>query len=112
MKYKVEKVDGSFVVVNEKGEVSSEKFADRPKALQFAADLMNAQKVAPPERAFPNKAVGMFLGNDGCWMVCTIPFDPASKEVGSDWRVERAGTNRIEGEDKFKTTAAKEVLRP
>ena len=141
MKYKLERLDvnnsTSWVVKNaDTNEVVSERFENKTQALTIMADFINGKRLVSDttiqqpkmdvveSEVFPEKlviverpptelthtAVGMFLDNDGCWKVATFGFNPMTGEVG-EMATERAGLNRLEGEDKFRVTAALKVLK-
>lgn len=124
--FRVEKLetDNAYVVKNSNNEVVSMKFKNKSQALSKAVEL-NAEAPAtkpvepiakPVEVAeeiparFVGRAVGMFLDNEGVWTVASIPFDPTTRETHGNWKLEKAGANKLEGHATFKVIAAKEIL--
>lgn len=126
MNYKVVTVEDNgtkfYIVQNENSHPVSERFKNKSQALRVCADFINGKLQESVETAalpapepvteseLSHRAVGLFMASDGCWTVATIPYDPKTGAVGKV-QTDRAGTNRLEGDDAFKVKSIKEVLK-
>ena len=127
MQYRAERLEqGFWVVKDSNNNPVSEKFKNKTQALSVALELNKTgvlkekEATAPspavelpdapiPER-FTARAVGLYQGNDGCWIAVSIPFDPSTKETHPKWKEERAGLNKLEGQNGFRVMAGREIM--